>query len=417
MDSFKTDSYPDQASVEKGCCQMHGPSSQALNCIMPAQYGMRGTPPAVGTTTLSGFGLTSEVGIPTPLDGEVHECVGSTNWTTYYDTPSWSTGYPLGAETAFTLPVNSDTLYLLARDTVDVRVRVAYYYDEALDRATICHIERAENEQGVGIFTPLNEPHYDYMQHLKFDVTLTLPAGSDGALLVKNLETELPNYSQSMGDLWETVLFENIHLSSSNGRVHAESVTAESAKFSSLNGAITGHFNSGSSLELKTSNGAIRSTVTLLHREGADASKLKMHTSNGEIYSEVALTSDSGTGGEFEVDTESSNGSIGLTFTDSPVDSVLKCRAHTSLGKVSVELDSAYEGSYSLQNRLGSMTVEERQGVEDPAGNGRQRKVSVNRRRGLVSGSVNWVDSDGTSSGNKGSVVVETSLSTVKLVI
>ncbi|KAF9229869.1 hypothetical protein BU15DRAFT_57784, partial [Melanogaster broomeanus] len=230
--------------------------------------------------------------------------------------------------------------------------------------------------------------------------TLTLPAGSDGALLVKNLETELPNYSQNIGDLWESVLFENIHLSSSNGRLHAESVTAESAQFSSSNGGITGHINSGSSLELKTSNGDIRSTVTLL-----------------EIHSKVALTSDSGTGGEFEVDTESSNGGIGLIFTDSPVDSVLKCRAHTSLGKVSVELDSAYEGSYSLQNRLGSMTVEERQGVEDPAGNGRQREVSVNRTRGLVTGSVNWVDSDGTSSGNEGSVVIETGSSSAKLVI
>ncbi|KAF9243215.1 hypothetical protein BU15DRAFT_72404 [Melanogaster broomeanus] len=260
-----------------------------------------------------------EVGHPTPTDGEVHECVGSTNWTTYYEEPSWSIKHPLGAETAFTLPSTE------VSDTVDVRVRVAYHHDEALDRATICHVERAENEQGVGIFTPPDEPPYDYRDQLKFDVTLTLPAGSDGALLVKNLETELPDYSQNIGDLWESVLFENIHLSSSNGRLHAESVTAESAQFSSSNGGIT---------------------------------------ANGEIHSKVALTSDSGTGGEFEVDTESSNGGIGLIFTDST------CR-----------LCSKMSSSHVPLARL--MNVEQREGVEDPAGNGRQREVSVNRTKGL----------------------------------
>jgi hypothetical protein len=102
-------------------------------------------------------------------DGDVDQCVSSTNWTTRYDQPPWALEYPYGAETAFSLPLYSDALYLISRgafqhglvnieqsthvgDTVDVRVRVAYHHDDALERATVCQMERADREHGVGIF-------------------------------------------------------------------------------------------------------------------------------------------------------------------------------------------------------------------------------------------------------------------------
>lgn len=94
--------------------------------------------------------------------------MGSTNWTSYYDQPSWASDYPYGAETAFSLPLE-DALYLVSRgpfqhgqanieqspkaaDTVYVRVQVAYYGDEAFERATVCQMERTDKEHGVGIF-------------------------------------------------------------------------------------------------------------------------------------------------------------------------------------------------------------------------------------------------------------------------
>lgn len=94
--------------------------------------------------------------------------MSSTNWTTYYDQPPWTPEYPYGAETTLSLPLDSDALYLVSRgpfqhglvnieqssevaDTVDVRVRVAYHDDEALERATVCQMARADREYGVGI--------------------------------------------------------------------------------------------------------------------------------------------------------------------------------------------------------------------------------------------------------------------------
>ena len=95
--------------------------------------------------------------------------MGSTNWTTYYDQPPWAPEYFYGAEATFSLPLASDVLYLISRgvvqqglvnieqstevaDTVDVRVRVAYYEYQALKRATVCQVERTNREHGVGIF-------------------------------------------------------------------------------------------------------------------------------------------------------------------------------------------------------------------------------------------------------------------------
>ena len=95
--------------------------------------------------------------------------MGSTNWTTYYDQPPWTSEYPYGAETTFSLPLDSDALYLVSRgifqhglvtieqseqvgDTVDVRVRVAYYDDQVLESATVCQVQREDREHGVGIF-------------------------------------------------------------------------------------------------------------------------------------------------------------------------------------------------------------------------------------------------------------------------
>lgn len=109
------------------------------------------------------------MGYPPLANGDVDQCVGGTNWTTYYDQPAWALEYLYGAETAFSLPLDSDALYLISRgafqhgqvnieqstqaaDTVDVRVRVAYDDDKALGRATVCQMERAEREHGVGIF-------------------------------------------------------------------------------------------------------------------------------------------------------------------------------------------------------------------------------------------------------------------------
>lgn len=110
----------------------------------------------------------NEPGYPGPSDGAVLGCIGGAEWDAYYDLPSWAQ-LPLGSESLFTLPVDSEALYFISRgvyqygtitveqsaevsDNVFVRVRAAYYTEEALNRANVCRIKRQEMENGIGIF-------------------------------------------------------------------------------------------------------------------------------------------------------------------------------------------------------------------------------------------------------------------------
>ncbi|KAI9568835.1 hypothetical protein HD554DRAFT_2171971 [Boletus coccyginus] len=448
MDSLKVGTYSDAADslLEKGCPvaqPLHPETCHACSdartrrrrCRRPFfkrrwiivlgtaaltwlmfSYGQRAftRPPQVWHWT------SNDVGYPPLANGDIDQCVGSTDWTTHYDQPAWALGYPYGAETAFSLPLNLDALYLVSRgalqhgrvnieqspqaaDTVDVRVRVAYNDDEALRRATVCQMERAEREHGVGIFTPQIVPHprhHGHRDRLEFDVTVTLPAGHECPLSVKKLETEMPNYSQNVADLEESV-----------------SLTSDVGHFSSLNGEIDGHFNARSSLDLRTSNGRITPTVNLSHRQWAGPSNLTIHTLNGQIDAEISLTSGALIGGEFGVDAESKHGEIGLKFIDSPLDSVLRCHAETTVGAVEVELNSAFEGTYSLQT-LFVTRLESQSNAEDPAGRGRHRVISKNDAHGRVEGEIKWVEeNDGNSFENEGYVVLKSLVPSVKLIV
>lgn len=121
-------------------------------------------------------------------------------------------------------------------------------------------------------------------------------------------------------------------------------------------------------------------------------------------------------GGEFEVDAKTRDGNIGLKFTHTPVDSVLRCHAEAVVGGIEVELDSAFEGTYSLQAVLGKEIVLQRD-AEDPSGKGRRRFVSQNKAAARVEGEVKWVESDGSSSGNEGYIILNAIVPSVKLVV
>lgn len=201
-----------------------------------------------------------------------------------------------------------------------------------------------------------------------------------------------------------------------------------------MNGEIDGQFNTESSLELHTVNGRITPTVRLLHREGTDPSDLSIHTINGyaiiipclalvetelvlsQINAEVSLTSETSSGGEFGVDAESIHGAVEIKFTDSPVDSVLRCEVGSIVGAVQVEVHSAFEGTYSLQTMLGSKSVLQRE-VEDPAGRGRHRVVSLDEARGRIEGEIKWEENDGSSVANEGYVILKALMPSVTLLI
>ncbi|OAX40230.1 hypothetical protein K503DRAFT_768789 [Rhizopogon vinicolor AM-OR11-026] len=376
----------------------------------------------------------NEPGYPDPSDGTVLRCIGGADWDAHYDLPSWAHEFPLGTESLFTLPVDSEALYFVSRgayhygvvtveqsaeasDNVIVRVRAAYDKDEALDRVNVCHLERQENQNVIGIFTPKSRlPSQDNKDQVRFDVTFILPASAgEDALYIKKLVTQAPLFVHEVAALSDTVLFGTISLNTANFPINVQSVAAEIGTFTTVNGLIKGHFRSTSSLKLTTTNLAIDADVDLFGGEGAEPAELIMTTVNAPLDARVSLSTASGSGGEFRVDAQTANAPLTLTYVDSPLDSQLNSKAITLNAPATVHLHSAFEGSFSIGSSIIGPSVEQHR-VDDPAGEGRKRLITTSRSRGHIQGSVRWVGVEHSGAGG-GSVQVSTVLSPARLIL
>ncbi|KIK05412.1 hypothetical protein K443DRAFT_130445 [Laccaria amethystina LaAM-08-1] len=245
-------------------------------------------------------------------------------------------------------------------DTVTVNV-VTRFSDYALLRhVDLCEISKDEGGVGVGFF---------HKEHVHFDVTVRLPASSS-PLLIESLETELPLFSLSLGDL-ANVHFKSLSLKNALLPINVQSVFAEKGMVTSSVGAIQGHFTTSSSLSLVTSLAPINVSIELVgDSKGGDArdGPTKEYT----ILASTAL------------------GKVNVNFTDSPVDSRLLLKANSTLSSVDVQLHSAYEGRFFLETSLSRPDVVVRE-VEDPSGQGRKRAIGVRAVKGnKIDGEVSW---------------------------
>ncbi|KIK44506.1 hypothetical protein CY34DRAFT_105935 [Suillus luteus UH-Slu-Lm8-n1] len=339
-------------------------------------------------------------GYPDPNDGVVIRCIGSTEWDEYYESPSWAQQFPFGSESLFTLPVGSDSLYLISRG--------AFRYG---------HVTVEQSTEASDDVTTSNSriPGSDNKDILMFDVTLTLPASAnEDALYIKSLETFAPLFSHEVAALSDTVFFGSISLNTMNSPINVQSVAAETGIFATANGLIKGHFHTTSSLKLITANMGIDADVDLFHNESAKPSELVMTTANAPLNARVSLTTASGYTGEFGVDVQTANAPLKLTYVNSPVCSQLNSKARTTNAPANVHLHSAFEGSFSISSLIGPSLEQHR--VEDPAGKGRERHVTTSRSRGQIQGSVRWVGAE-HNGGGTGFVQVSTTFSPAKLIL
>lgn len=184
--------------------------------------------------------------------GEVQECVDRTNWP--YNKPFGTTLVnstdtplpdmdppPYTSSVSFTLPANTDLLYFLSRgslaygavrieavsgsgDDVQVDVEVRYWTESALERATVCKLEKDDgNAHGVGIFTPRNWRNRGYLDNLRFSVRVQIPVSAKNTpRIVKGLETDFSNFRHEIGDTVDRLKFDSLSLLTSNSVIVAE---------------------------------------------------------------------------------------------------------------------------------------------------------------------------------------------------
>ncbi|KAG5641350.1 hypothetical protein DXG03_005456 [Asterophora parasitica] len=332
---------------------------------------------------------------------------------------------PYTASASFALPISSEKLFLLSRgaasgslkvrhggDNEDVEIGViAHYRDEdALETVQVCTLSRGEGENGFGIFGP---ERWSGRNRVNFAVTLHLPKGHDGSVLyVNDFATDFPLFAHQIGDLHGHVHFDSISLKSSNSPIVVESLGAEKAEVKTSNSPIDGTFNVSSSLKLVTSNSHVHANVNLYNDEEKAVTDLLISTSNAPIKSTLQLASAQKAGGKFKIGISTSNAPLDLNFSDAPVNSVLLLDAHTSVSRATVQLHKTFDGTFDISSSLKRPVVVWEGNPEDPAGEGRTRKVAVDVRGSTVSGSARWSGSDELIPGR---VSVTTSLSPLTL--
>ncbi|KAM5544943.1 hypothetical protein V8D89_001054 [Ganoderma adspersum] len=332
-------------------------------------------------------------------------CAGHVTWEKVSDVPS---GYRAHLRTSVTFPVPENILSVIAEgarahgtlevsQTADagsdavVEVDVFYRIQEDFDQATVCRLHPANNEWGLGIFTPTSTWPPWHSDQLRFDVRLRLPAAtSTSPLTVVELKTDLHNFSQQLRGLTDSVHIDKLLLKSTNGGIVAESVAGDDLELHTTNGAITGQFNTTSDLGLHATNGHIDARVSLLP------------SSHGGLV------------GPYFIKTETSNAAIDLAFVDAPLNHVLRASARSSNGRVAVTTHETFEGEFELRTSNASPPHVSARNVSDPAGLGRTRSWGAwGIGRTGYHGTVTWAN----ETSHRGSVEAVTTNARVQLTL
>ncbi|KAI0764412.1 hypothetical protein BD413DRAFT_482727 [Trametes elegans] len=341
------------------------------------------------------------------------DCADNVNWQ--YDGRQGRWDWPYHAHASLTLPVDAEELLFLAHGSLahgsfeishdggvsehaTVNIDVAYRQESALNDATVCRLRQTHNTHGLGIFTSHWRHDPDHERQLRFHLHLRLPATSSGDLLeLKKLRTDLPNFSQHLGELGQTTHFKTVELHASNGNLRADYLYANAAKLHSTNGGVHGVFNVSDILDIHTANGPIDVQANLLNEGERDTTKVSLETTNGAIHGNLGLfrPESTHTGGKYQANARSSNGPIVLAVLDAPANSLLNASVASTNAPVRVRAPAAYEGSFELRSAFWAPPEVERHEREDPLGRGRKREVSVRSiQRRAVRGEVAWVPGD-----------------------
>ncbi|KAI5123821.1 hypothetical protein M0805_009113 [Coniferiporia weirii] len=343
---------------------------------------------------------------------------------------------PYSENVSFSLPANASLLYFLSRGSfaygsvlftvsaehfrpnydpsiVEVDIRIGYWTPKALERATVCPLNRGD-EHGVGIFTPRkwHAGHAIGMRDmLRFEVTVHLPAeplvGANSSIsgftarpprLFNALSTDFSNFKHNFGNL-QGIAFSTVDAKTSNAYITAESLEVARGSLISSNGAITGSYETSNGLTVVTSNAGIAIDVKMHSASLEKPTAVTLATSNGIINSKLSLQADSSGGGAdsaFSAKAVTSNKCLGLSVIQQPADSLLTVESSSANGPAIVSLHPAFEGSYTLTTSLKNVVLDVAENVTDPSEKNRMRTVSTDRLGfGLAAGRVVWGEDTG----------------------
>lgn len=333
--------------------------------------------PDFSSTSNRGWSIPSHLSVEQDADWSE-----ATSFDPRYRVDACSFDLPLTSETLFTLsrgPFCAGTLSIIqseeasTSDVIQVDVAVQYLDRYVLEHyVKVCRVAAGDGEYGVGIFTrgPRHIPNYNI--HLRFDVVINLPKTSE-PLHVKNLETAMPLFSHTVGDLAKTVIFDSVSLRGANTPIHVKSLSALTAKIETSNSPIEGSFTASLSLALLTTNARIKANVLLQNDPVIEYSELIMTTANGPIDGTIALTSTEQSSGKFKITANSALSGVNLDLTSAPENSAVYLAARTAMAPASVRMCKTFEGAFLVTTSMAQAMVATSIPSADPSGRGRER--------------------------------------------
>ncbi|EAU91944.1 hypothetical protein CC1G_11130 [Coprinopsis cinerea okayama7 len=297
-----------------------------------------------------------------------------------------------------------------SRDSVEVNVAVRNGFQEM---SKVCKIIRDDGANGIGIFTP----NWDRRRRARgpiFDVKVDLPKSSKKKpLVVQSLETDLPMFRHTLGNIGEHVFFKNLLLSSINEAIETGPLRTEVVNISTVNAGISGRYYTNSSITLKTVNAPISVLLEMINENVTHATTAELYTTNSHIDFTANLTStQENDGGAFGIVAETARGHIDADIVETPIDSILTLEAQTALARIDARLPTTFQGQFDLETVLSKASLDYKEDVEDPAGKGRKRHLQVDSvKRNQIQGATWWSNENKA----KGSAVLKTSMGKVNL--
>jgi len=337
----------------------------------------------------------------------------SSNISTVASNTNYSSGH-------LTVNINPDT----SASKLVFKVDVSASTEDLLHQTVACFVD-SENDKGLFVFVSKQLRPLDFVT---VNIQVLLPSKGPSTPL-DNFVTYLPWFSQNFGDLGSRFSVRNLVIEGAGYDVVAESVNASKISVKNSYASIIGAFHATTTMSLDSIKGNINTNITLEHLSTATIpTSLVMDTGDGAIDARVVLVAPQPRrlpshppSYTFVADVKTFNGPLRFQATNSNTTSLspLQLTVQNNDGKTDVYLDKDYEGTYSVQSKLGKVYVQKPYlpSSMDPLNQRRPRlyiydQQSINQ----VAGWVGWGKRPAYGMGAaQGQVKITTSLSPIML--
>ncbi|KAL5531952.1 hypothetical protein ACEPAF_5515 [Sanghuangporus sanghuang] len=309
---------------------------------------------------------------------------------------------------------------------VEVDIVISGQNRDILQRSKICLFEEGAKHT-IGIMAAKEEHDPPSTANLlRYDVYVKLPIPEKRPLFVPRLSAYFSLFAIATMDLAGRVEFGELDLRTEDMIIVVESLSARRARLETSQKSIKGSFTTSSSLELVTKNAPIQADIVMLNSASSDQplTQLALHTKNAVISARLNLTnpstssshlssspgfSDDSIGGNFSIESTTSNAANSISVLSQPFSSHLSLTAHTSNAACEVFLPHQFSGGFRLSSSIMQPVLQVTSPPIDKKN--RNREVDLTRRKkNLLEGTVSWFNGRGKKESGGGFVDVATSV-------